>query len=134
MKRFSTLLMALVAVLFVSCGSSSSPSKVAVKIYKEMAAGKYESIPENYYFASDNEEDRQDKEQFLISLCKEKIAPQIERQGGIKNIEVLDETISEDGDMAWVKLLITYGNGETEDDSIRLVLDDNGDWKAVMDK
>jgi hypothetical protein len=107
---------------------------VAVKIYEEMAAGNYEAIPENYYFGTDNEEDRQDQEQFLISLCREKVAPQIKKEGGISDVEVLEEIISEDGDMAKVKLLVTYGFGHTEEESVKLVLTDEGEWKAVMDK
>ena len=54
-------------------------------------------------------------------------------KGGVTDIEVLSEEISEDGNSAVVKMKITYGNGESEEDETKLVLVD-GKWLLSMDK
>ncbi len=69
----------------------------------------------------------------LLSLFEEKGAETLEEKGGVKSIEVLSEEISDDGKTATVELRQTYGNGETSEDSMDLILS-GGKWLMEMDK
>lgn len=134
MKKFFTYFVALVAVLFVACGGSDTPGKAAVKIYNDLAAGNYEAVAENFYLDATDPDDIREGREFLVALFKEKAAPEIEKKGGIKSVEVLEETINESGDKAEVKLKITYGNDTTKEEDIDMILDKDGKWKASMEK
>lgn len=134
MKKLFSIVLAFVAVLVVSCSSSNTPGSAAVKIYDDMAAGKYEAVAEGFYLDATDPDDIREGREFLVSIFKEKAAPQIEKKGGIKSVEVLEETINESGDKAEVKLKITYGNDTTEEEDVNMVLDKDGKWKASMEK
>ena len=69
----------------------------------------------------------------LVALGKEKGAKQIEEKGGISAYKVVEETVSEDGQKATVKVEITYGNGETEVEEYNMELVD-GVWKITFNK
>ena len=47
-----------------------------------------------------------------------------------KDVEVLEETVSEDGQSAVVKLKLTYGNGKTDTQKEKLVMTENG-WRPA---
>ena len=48
--------------------------------------------------------------------------------GGVKEVEVLSEKISEDGQTATVELMLTYGNGKTEKQKEKMVMTEEG-WR-----
>lgn len=58
-------------------------------------------------------------------------ASEIEKKGGVKTIEIVEEKISDDGTTATVKWKITYGNGETDDSDAELIKI-NGNWKMKI--
>lgn len=74
------------------------------------------------------EEEIQKMEAFLGEGSKE-----IATKGGIKKIDVLSETISEDGMEAEVDLKVIYGDGE-EDESTTKLKNIDGNWKISMGK
>lgn len=53
--------------------------------------------------------------------------------GGVKDYEIISEEVSPDGKSATVKVKVTYGNGETETNTDKLVKTDKG-WAAAADK
>lgn len=125
---------ALVALVFmVSCGGSSTPADAAVNVYQMVQDGNYEGVADNVYYDSDNAEEVAEAKAMVVSLFKEKAGPMIESKGGVKNVEVVSETIAEDGQSAVVALKIVYGDGSEETDDISMKLDD-GKWKLSMDK
>lgn len=103
-----TSALATLALLLSSCGES--PSDVVLKSSEAAMEGNYAEVVE-YVNASD------DKKALIKALAEEKIDPQLRREatekGGIRNYEVIDESISPDGKTAKVTTKTTYGNGET---------------------
>jgi hypothetical protein len=62
----------------------------------------------------------------LVSLVKDKMDKELESKQGIKDFEVADEKIEDD--KATVKMKVTYGNGETKDNDMKLAKDKDGKW------
>lgn len=54
-----------------------------------------------------------------------------EQRGGLEDIEVVQETINEQS--ALVRLKLVYGDGYTDVQNTKLVLEDN-EWKISADK
>jgi hypothetical protein len=69
----------------------------------------------------------------MEGLFKEKAGKAIEKKGGIKKFEVVEETISEDGKTAKVTMKYEYGNGTSETESNDFILVD-GKWYFELDK
>lgn len=67
----------------------------------------------------------------MLAAMLDKAKKKIEAKGGIKDIEVVSETIDEDGKTAKVVLKTTYGDGSTEEKTNRMVLE-KGTWKMKM--
>lgn len=69
------------------------------------------------------------KEKIKAMLLEEK--DNIAGRGGIKSIEATEKTVSEDGNRAALKILLTWGNGSTEEERVNLVKV-NGEWKISL--
>ena len=69
----------------------------------------------------------------IISLYKEKAAPQMEEKGGVKSVEATGETISEDGNTANVQLKIVYGDGSEKSEDVKMVKVEDK-WLLSFDK
>jgi len=136
MKKLLTLALALTAlVLTVSCGTKSASPGAAAKAYMEaLAAGDYEKVTDGMYFGPDmTAEETEEARAMWLSLIREKGAGDIEEKGGIQSVELVSEEIAEDGQSATVVLKTTDGNGETEEDSMKMVLVD-GRWLMSVEK
>ncbi len=131
MKKLVALFAVVAAFFAVSCGGSDSPGDVAIEVYELVADGKYEKALDKFYVA-----DPAAKEEFkssMLSICEEKMKPQMEAKGGIEKIELVSEEISEDGKSARVTTKITYGDGTSEDERTKMVNVD-GEWLVSMEK
>lgn len=129
MKRMMYGLLALVAIIVMAC-SSNTPGGAALKYYNDVKNGNYEAYVEGIAFKE--EITAEDKEQF-VTLMKEKADKEYKKKEGISKVEMLSEEIAEDGQTATVTMKITYGNGETEESDVAMVLKD-GAWKMDMKK
>ena len=129
MKRMMYGLLALVAIIVMAC-SSNTPGGAALKYYNDVKNGNYEAYVDGIAFKE--EITPKDKEQF-IALMKEKADKEYKKKEGISNVEMLSEEVAEDGQTATVTMKITYGNGETEESDVAMVLKD-GVWKMDMKK
>ena len=131
MKKLVALFAVVAAFFAVSCSSSNTPGEVAIEAYQLMADGKYEKVLDKFYIA-----DPAEKEEFkstMLSLCKEKMEPQLQAKGGIEKIELVSEELSEDGKSARVTTKITYGDGSEKEDRTNMVNVD-GEWLISMEK
>jgi hypothetical protein len=120
-------------LLLVAC-TASSPGETAKKYAGYIQKGEYEKFADA--IAVDQKatpEDNKKNKEMVVALLKDKAGKTIEDKGGIKTIDILSETVSEDGNTAKVVLKQTYGNGDAEDSNFDLVKQD-GTWKIVMDK
>ena len=131
-KIFTILFAALLAgsFAFVSCGQSGdttgtatskkdSPSKITEKAMKALKNKDYEGAVR--YMAGI--EDATDED---ISQMAALIGMIYEANGGLKDYEILSEEISEDGQNAVVGIKYTFGNGETNEDTEKLMLTEKG--------
>lgn len=129
MKRMMYGLLALVAIIVMAC-SSNTPGGAALKYYNDVKNGNYEAYVEGIAFKE--EITAEDKEQF-VTLMKEKADKEYKKKEGISKVEMLSEEMAEDGQTATVTMKITYGNGETKESDVAMVLKD-GAWKMDMKK
>lgn len=116
-------------VLFASCGSSggagNSPSKTVEKAFDYYLKKDYKKMAV-LYASADNQKltkEELDKVESMLPFATQ----QDEKKGGIKNYEIEEETIADDGNSAKVKLLKKYKNGDEDTDRLSLIKID-GDW------
>lgn len=134
MKKIFTLIAVAVAMFMVSCASApASPSEVAVDYYQYAVDGEFEKLVDCIHIEAETPEEVAEAKAMLNSLFTEKAAPQIEAKGGIKSVESLAETVSEDGNEANVQLKITYGDETTKNEDLKMVKVD-GKWLMAFDK
>lgn len=115
---------AIVAMAMVACGSSNTPENATKAMLKSFQNGDYKALIEQVHFSK--EVSQEDKDQ-LAALVQAKVAPEIKKKDGIKNFEVGEAELAEDGQSAKVSYKIIYGNGSEEAKTQKLVLVD-GKW------
>jgi len=114
----------------LSCsGGGKTPADVSKSFTEKMEKGDIEAA---YKLLDGTAEATEEESQKVKALLGEG-SKQIKEKNGIKNIEVIEETISEDGKEAEVTLNITYGNGETDESTSKLKKTDDG-WKMSLSK
>lgn len=126
----------LMTMLMVASCSSETPSAAAKKYAECIKNGNYEKFVDGIVIkekANADEAQMKEEKEALVAMLKEKGDKQLEKSGGIKNIEIVSETISEDGNSAKVILKQTYGNGKDEEQSFNMVKQD-GKWKMDINK
>lgn len=137
MKKILTLIFAIAAtgLAVSSCSSgASSPGEAAKQYAGYLAEGKYDKFVDACYYPADTPSDElKEQRAGMKSLLTEKVDESLEENGGITSVEVLSETIAADGQSAYVELRYTYGNGETDDNDMDLVLHD-GRWLMEINK
>lgn len=134
MKKFFSLLAVAVAMFMVSCSSApATPSDAAVEYYQYVANGDYEAFADAIHFDTTDPEEIAEGKAMVVSLYKEKAAPQMEAKSGVKSVEATGETISEDGNTANVQLKVIYGDGSEKTEDVKLVKVDNK-WLLAFDK
>ena len=131
-KLFISMFVAVVALTLWSCGPANTPSAVAEEACKCLQNEDYEGYVE-LLDLKETKNQESDKEQF-VAMLREKGTKTMEKKQGIKSYEVLSEEISEDGKSANVKMKIVYGNGDEDTQKMKLVKNDDGDWKLTMGK
>ena len=132
-KLLISMFVAVVALTLWSCGPANTPSAVAEEACKCMQKADYEGYADLMDLKKSDDGKGVEKEQ-LAALLREKGTKTMEKKQGIKSYEVLSEEISEDGKSANVKMKIVYGNGDEDTQKMKLVKNDDGDWKLTMGK
>lgn len=126
-------LVVLCSIFFASC-SSKSPGDVAKKYMEYVKTGDYEKFADGImYKEGASKESIEQGKAMIVALLKEKAVKELEKKGGIKDIEVVSETVAQDGKTADVVLKTTYGNGNTEESDCKMVLQ-NDVWKMDIRK
>ena len=134
MKKLFTLFAVAVAMFMASCaGAPATPSDAAVEYYQYVANGDYEAFADAIHFDTTDPEEIAEGKAMVVSLYKEKAAPQMEAKSGVKSVEATGETISEDGNTANVQLKVIYGDGSEKAEDVKLVKVDNK-WLLAFDK
>lgn len=119
MKRFIYLSAVFAAMLLmVSCsGSNSTPSAAFENYSSGMVSGDYDKLTSGIYISDENKEKADAIRESYKEMLESKGKSSLDKKGGLKEIVVLSEEISEDGNTAVVKFKQVFGDGsETEDD------------------
>ena len=119
-------------VLLNSCGSgsSSSPAATVKEFSNKVEKGDFEGAIG--CIATDGkavDKEAKGKLTLLLGMAK----GEVDKKKGIKDMEVLSETIDPDGKTATVKMKFTYGDGSVNEESNSLVKED-GKWKLFLQK
>ena len=121
-KMIRLMAVAIVAMAMAACGSSNTPENATKAMLKSYQNGDYKALIEQVYFSKDV--DQEDKDQ-LVALVQAKVAPEIKKKGGIKDFEVGEAEVAEDGQSAKVPYKLIYGDGSEEEKTQKLVLVDD---------
>ena len=134
MKKVPILLVVIlfsVTLGLISCGGGggNSPSNVVKKGLYTFYDKNYEDVAKLYAKKDGTllTEEEQAKVIGMLSMAMEKQA----KKEGIKNLEILEETISEDGNTATVKYTIFFNNGDEDTSTEKLIRIDN-DWYMLI--
>lgn len=125
-------LLAMCALLFSAC-SPNSPSEAAKKYATYLKNGDFEKWVDGVAFGEDATDANVKASKAMLLAMMEAGKEKLNEKGGIKNIETVSETISEDGKTAKVTLKITYGDGTSEESSSDMI-QEKGTWKMYMKK
>lgn len=132
-KVFYFGMFAMMMLLATAC-SSSSPGAAAKKYAEYLKDGKYEKFVDAIAVDAEGDEAKIKEEKAgLAAMLKEKGAKQLEKKGGIKEIEIVSETIAEDENSAKVVLKQIYGDETTQENTFNMVKQD-GEWKMNAKK
>jgi len=126
LKIFAILLVLAVAFSFNSCSSgASTPGDAIVKAYDFMKNKQFEKAAKMYVSKEGVEftEAETKKLESFAAMAFE----QHEEKEGVKNVEITEEIIAEDGKSAKVKYTINFNNGDTDNEKVSL-LNVDGKW------
>ena len=135
MKKLISLTMIIGIMAFMaSCGSgTNSPSAAAKKIVELIQDGDYGDIVDHMYIEAKEGEDVEAQKEMLAAILDEKVGKSIEEKGGLKDFEILEENISEDGESATVRIKYYYEDGTEDSENMEFVNVD-GDWMLELNK
>jgi len=134
-KNIIQLFAIVLALCLASCGHSNTPSALAEKAVDYLQNGDYEAYADLYYFPENaNPEEVKKEKELIVNLLSEKFGKTKEKNGGIKSCEIVSEEVNEEAGTAEVSMKVTYGDGSTDDSSLPMKKDADGNWKLYMSK
>jgi hypothetical protein len=136
MKKIAYLMVIVVLSVFVaSCAAKKdSPADAAKNIASLFQKKNYTAIVDCIAFdENETPENIAAQKNLYENIFSEKAGESFDEKGGIKSYEVLEETISDDGTKASVKMQYNYGDGSSEEisnDFVRV----NDKWMMEINK
>ena len=138
-KLFVVLFLGMMIVGFMTSCSTNSPSGVVKKqmecLKNKDAKGLVELI--DLSDVTESEEELEKGKAELASMIESKGFKTVEKKGGIKSYEILDEDVAENpepGSLAIVTIKTVYNNGEEETEKVKLIMDNDKNWKMSLKK
>ena len=133
-KTFFSLfaVMAMTLMMFSCGGGGNTPTKVVEKSIKYIQDKDYAAYVDLIEF-KEEQNSKEDKEQF-VEFLEGKFEMTLEKKQGLASYEIISEEISEDGNSAVVVANITYGDGSSDEDKMKLIKNAEGEWKISMNK
>lgn len=128
LKILASFVIATFVISFFTCcsgGSANTPGNSITNTYDLLKNKEFEKVSKMYVSREGEKlsEAETKKMEGLAAYAYE----EHEKKDGIKNIEINEETISEDGNSAKVKFTIHFKNGDTENENGNLIKTD-GKW------
>lgn len=132
--KIVNFLIVIACMLLVSCNGGNSPSDAAKKIVGYLQSQDYEKlVAAMVEDETATVEEKKQQKAMVVALMKEKVAKELEAKQGIKDFEILEEKIAEDGQTATVKVKYIYGNAETKEEIMNFKKV-GSDWKIYVKK
>jgi len=128
-RPFYTGFLMLLSVLLVAC-SSSKPESAVEALFKAMSKQDVDKVVE-LYALGEVPENQKLQAKGKIQMIVGQVAAQMEANGGLKRVDIVESTIADDGQTATIRATIIFNNGKEDTSPIRLRLED-GKWKIVM--
>ena len=124
-KFYSSFLIVAVIFCFSSCSSTSAPGDTVIKAYDLMMNNQAEKAVALYVSGEGKKlsDDESKKMEGLVGMAND----QWNKKDGLKNVEITEEKIDEDGNTAKVNFVVNYKNGDSEKDDADLIKID-GKW------
>jgi len=141
-KALVLMACALVATAFTGCNSKKSPGEVAKAHHEMLKNNNYNGYVDNIYVdetllpvsvtPAQRDQYVRTVNQQNAQMLRQKVQPTLDARGGIKDVAVKSQNIAPDGRNANVTLTNTYNNGQMEDVTYALMMDNNDEWKVKM--
>ena len=133
-KIIGFIAIAAVALVMAACSGGNSPSDVAKQAVKCIQDKDYEGYVDLMVINAKEGENVEEQKKAVADMLRSKAESTLDKKGGIKDYEIISETVAEDGKTANVEMKIVYGDGEVKNDTMKLRLDDAGDWRIDAGK
>jgi hypothetical protein len=134
LKLFFSLLLVLATSMIVSCGeggvAGNSPGDVVKTMAINLQEENYDAVVDLYI--NKNGEELTDEEKTKVKAFLPSAIEEMNKKGGLKEVVIVEETISEDGNAATVKSYLIYGNGEKSNEDKTDLVKVNGDWRVEI--
>jgi len=130
LSRLSCAGFALLAALLLAACSSSKPEATVEAFYQAAIKRDVDKAIEHLDMG-DISENEMFQAKGKVQMIVGEIAQNIEKNDGLKRIEVLESEIDDDGGKARVRIKLHYNNGEETSESLRLSRD-GGKWKIIL--
>ncbi len=125
MKSINAVFCLLLFAWLFGCTDRSSPTYIATKSAEAWCGGDVDEYLECMYITDDEEGEE------LDAIYRKKIGKEVEEyeaNGGVVDIEAVEEEISEDGKYGGVGFDITFRNGEKMEGATILLENIDGEW------
>lgn len=133
MKKISLLMMVVAFGLtlgLISCGGGGNqPSAVVEKGMNAFYGEDFETVVD-LYAKKDGTKLTEEERSKLLGMMPMALKEQMKKEG-LDNIEILEETITEEGDRAKVKYKVVFKNGDEDTETVKLINID-GDWYMLL--
>jgi len=130
----ASVVVVFMAMVLTSCAGSASPGETFKKHAMCLVDKNYEGYVDGVDIKTEgmSEEKIKEARSTLIGLLSLS-SGEMDKKGGLKNVEVLEETINPGDTTAVVKAKYTYGDGSTKEEQVEMVKRGN-EWKMKSAK
>lgn len=129
MKRLlTTIAICILIIGLVSCEQKSTPSSVTEAAVKCLQKKDFKG----YLSFAILPEETIGKEEMVASAMEQMVGGVLEEKGGLKEFEILDESIDENKSTAIVKVKYIYGDNSEYIQQFNLLRNEDGQWNLNL--
>jgi Domain of unknown function (DUF4878) len=134
-SAFSRLLIVTALFSLMSCGSGtgsgSSPGDIVKTMIKDLAEGNNDALITSS--VNKKGESLSKEEQEFMKAFAPEVKKDMDKKDGLKEVVIIEESISEDGNTATVTYELIWGNGDKSDKSETKLMKVDGKWRPLFE-
>ena len=130
-KLLSLLFVCTLVCVLAACGGGNSPEGVATKAMTSLMENDYKAYVDLMQFKDDRKLSDEQRDE-LAGIVESKMSKKFSRHGDIKDFKIGTPKVEED--KAVVPVDLTFGDGTTGQETIKVVKNSKGDWKLDAGK